>query len=127
MTDKGVDYHESFTLHYADGRMAVLSAGTGCRCDRRCLISGSKGYIVADNVNNIRKIELFTEEDDFAVGKSFPVPEQITGYEYEVEACLRALKNGDIECPEMPHAETIRVMEMMDALRAQWGVRYPFE
>jgi len=127
LTDKGVDYHESFTLHYADGRMAVLSAGTGCRCDRRCLISGSKGYIVADNVNNIRKIELFTEEDDFAVGKSFPVPEQITGYEYEVEACLRALKNGDIECPEMPHAETIRVMEMMDALRAQWGVRYPFE
>lgn len=127
LTDQGVDYQESFTLHYADGRMAVLSAGMGSRCDRRCLISGSKGYIVADNVNNIHKIELFTQDDDFTTPKPFPVPEQITGYEYEVQACLRALQNGDLECPEMPHAETIRVMELMDELRRQWGVQYPFE
>ena len=127
LTDLGVDYQESFTLHYADGRMAVLSAGAGTRCDRRCLISGSKGYIVADNVNNIHKIELFTEDDDFTTPKAFPVPEQITGYEYQVRSCMRALENGDLECPEMPHAETIRVMELMDELRAQWGVKYPFE
>ena len=127
LTDAGVDYQESFTLHYANGQMAVLSAGMGSRCDRRCLISGTKGYIVADNVNNIHKIELFTEEDDFVTPKDFPVPEQITGYEYQVRSCLRALGKGEIECPEMPHTETIRVMEIMDALRAQWGVKYPFE
>ena len=127
LTDAGVDYQESFTLHYEGGQMAVLSAGMGSRCDRRCLISGTKGYIVADNVNNIHKIELFTEEDDFVTPKDFPVPEQITGYEYQVRSCLRALGKGEIECPEMPHTETIRVMEIMDALRAQWGVKYPFE
>ena len=44
-----------------------------------------------------------------------------------MEACLRALDRGEIECPEMPHAETIRVMEIMDELRSQWGVKYPFE
>ena len=127
LTESGLDYQESFTLHYADGRMAVLSAGMGTRCDRRCLISGSRGYIVTDNVNNIRRIELFTEDDGFTAPKAFPVPEQITGYEYEVRACLRALREGSIECPEMPHAETIRVMELMDTLRGQWGVKYPFE
>ena len=127
LTDAGVDYQESFTLHYEGGQMAVLSAGMGSRCDRRCLISGTKGYIVADNVNNIHKIELFTGEDDFVTPKDFPVPEQITGYEYQVRSCLRALGKGEIECPEMPHAETIRVMEIMDALRAEWGVKYPFE
>ncbi|MGN0996903.1 MAG: Gfo/Idh/MocA family protein [Candidatus Ventricola sp.] len=127
LTEAGVDYQESFTLHYADGRMAVLSAGMGTRCDRRCLISGSRGYVVTDNVNNIKKIELFTESDGFTAPRVFPVPEQITGYEYEVRACLRALNEGAIECPEMPHAETIRVMELMDTLRRQWGVQYPFE
>ena len=127
LTDAGVDNQESFTLHYEGGQMAVLSAGMGSRCDRRCLISGTKGYIVADNVNNIHKIELFTEEDDFVTPKDFPVPEQITGYEYQGRSCLRARGKGEIECPEMPHAETIRVMEIMDALRAQWGVKYPFE
>ena len=40
---------------------------------------------------------------------------------------MRALESGELECPDMPHAETIRVMELMDALRAQWGVKYPFE
>ena len=127
LTDAGVDFQESFTLHYADGRMAVLSAGMGSRCDRRCLISGSRGYVVADNVNNIQKIELFTQEDGFTSPQVFPVPPQITGYEYEVRACLRALERGELECPEMPHAETLRVLEITDALRAQWGVRYPFE
>ena len=127
MTEAGVDYQESFTLHYADGRMAVLSAGIGSRCDRRCLISGSKGYIVADNVNNIHRIELYTDADGFTQPKVYPVPGQITGYEYEVRACLEALESGALECPQMPHAETIRVMELMDALRAQWGMKYPFE
>lgn len=127
LSDTGVDYQESFTLHYEGGRMAVLSAGMGGRCDRRCLVSGSKGYAVADNVNNIRKIEVFTAEDNFTAPHEIPVPPQITGYEYQVRACLRALERGELECPEMPHAETIRMMELMDGLRAQWGVKYPFE
>ena len=44
-----------------------------------------------------------------------------------MEACIRALEEGRLECPQMPHAETIRVMKMMDAMRAEWGIRYPFE
>ena len=57
----------------------------------------------------------------------YQVPKQINGYEYEVLACRRALAAGELECGEMPHAETLRIMEWMDALRADWGVKYPFE
>lgn len=31
------------------------------------------------------------------------VPQQITGYEYEVEVAIRAIKVGKLECEEMPH------------------------
>ena len=55
------------------------------------------------------------------------VPEQINGYEYEVIACMKALENGAVECREMPHSETLRVMELMDTIRKQWGMRYPGE
>ena len=55
------------------------------------------------------------------------MPPQLTGYEYEVRACMKALQEGRIECPEMPHAETIRIMEIMDELRRRWGVVYPQE
>ena len=127
LTDRGVDLHESFTFHYPDGRMAQLSAGVDCRCDRHCLISGTEGYLTVDNVNNPKKITLFRQEDDFANGEDIPVPEQISGYEYQVRACMKALETGATECPEMPHSETIRIMEIMDSLRETWGVRYPFE
>ena len=40
---------------------------------------------------------------------------------------LRALEKGELSCPEMPHEESLRVMELMDRLRIAWGVRYPFE
>ena len=127
LLETGVDRQESFTLYYADGRMASLSAGMTCRSDRRCLIAGTKGYLNVDNVNNPTKLTLYKAEEDFAIAHDIPVPKQLTGYEYQVRACLEALKAGAIECPDMPHSESIRVMEIMDELRAQWGVRYPFE
>ena len=27
----------------------------------------------------------------------------------------------------MPHAETISIMQQMDALRREWGVKYPMD
>jgi len=27
----------------------------------------------------------------------------------------------------MPHADTIRIMELMDAIRDRWGLKFPFE
>ena len=127
LMETGVDRQESMTLYYADGRMASLSAGTTCRSDRRCLIAGTKGCLTVDNVNNPLRITLYKAEEDFAIPHDIPVPQQLTGYEYQVRACMEAMKKGEIECPDMPHSESIRVMEIMDELRAQWGVKYPFE
>ena len=40
---------------------------------------------------------------------------------------IRALEQGEIECPEIPHAQTLHMMEVMDALRQSWGMVYPFD
>ena len=127
MMDTGVDEQETFSLFYADGRVANLSAGTTCRSDRTCMISGKDGYLTVDNVNNPQKITLYLTKEDHAVAHDIPVPPQLTGYEYQVRACMKALEEGAIECPEMPHSESVRIMEICDELRAQWGLCYPFE
>ena len=44
-----------------------------------------------------------------------------------MEACLKALDARELECIQMPHSETIRMMKIMDAIREQWGIVYPFE
>ena len=55
------------------------------------------------------------------------MPQQITGYEYEFLACRQALIDGLLEPREMPLEETLYIMELMDALRQKWGVRYPMD
>ena len=125
LTSSGVDASESITLKYKDGRMAVLNCTMHAVSDRRGVIYGPKGYIVIENINNFESITVY--DAGYKPGKTIKAPKQITGYEYEVYSCLEAIEKGQKECWEMPHEETFRIMKQMDALRAQWGVIYPFE
>ncbi len=125
LTDKGVDAQNSITLVYKDGKMAVLHSTMMSQTDRQGIICGSKGYIVAENINNCERIKVYDlSRKEIAC---YEAPKQITGYEYEVSACIRAIGEGKLECEEMPHSETIRVMQLMDSLRKEWGVIYPGE
>lgn len=123
--DSGMDAEDAMIFSYKDGRIATLHAGMMAATEQYGIIYGTKGYLIAYNINNIDKIEVFTK--DRTLVRTIEVPKQITGYEYEVEACKRALEAGQLECEEMPHSETVKIMEQMDALREDWGVRYPFE
>lgn len=125
MSDRGVDLQNSMTLTYRDGRMAVLNSSAVGLSDRRGVIYGGDGYIEVDNINNCEGIRVYNKERTLIA--SYEQPQQITGFEYEVEACVRAIESGGTECPQMPHQEIIRIMEWMDELRRQWGLRYPGE
>ena len=59
ITDKGVDTQNSITLVYKDGRMAVLNSTMLSQTDRQGIISGSKGFIVAENINNCERIGVY--------------------------------------------------------------------
>ena len=124
-TSTGVDAQSSIVLRYRDGKMATLHTTVLAATEQYGIIYGTKGYLIAHNINNIDRISLFGP--DRSLRREITEPKQITGYEYEVEACRRALETGALECPEMPHAQTLCMMEQMDALRRDWGVRYPFE
>ncbi len=121
----GVDCQDNITITYNDGKMAILSSSMQVATHRLGMIYGTKGYIHCTNVNNIEKIEVYNEDHELI--KEVPIPPQVNGYEYEVLACKRVLEAGGIECEEMPHSETIKMIEWMDKLRKDWGIKYPFE
>lgn len=125
LTDKGVDAQNSITLVYRDGKMAVLNSSMLSLSDRLGVINGSKGFIVVENINNCEKIRVYDLNRKELT--CYEAPKQISGYEYEVRACIRAINEGKLECEEMPQAETISVMKLMDGLRKEWGVIYPGE
>ncbi len=127
LMETGVDRTETITIKYRDGKMAQLMASTAFNSDRRCVIYGTKGYLTVDNVNNPGWIEIFDKDDRVHPIRRIDVPAQITGYEYEVEACLRDLQAGHLEPVEMPHQQTLMLLRQMDALRAIWHIKFPFE
>ncbi|WEV46365.1 Gfo/Idh/MocA family oxidoreductase [Bifidobacterium sp. ESL0690] len=123
--ETGVDATDSIALHYDDGVMATATASMLCASDRSGAIWGTKGYMVCRNINNIEGIDLY--DLDHKLIRHVDIPTQLTGYEYEVAASANAILDGKTECSEMPHADTLRIMKLMDQIRGKWGLKYPFE
>ncbi len=125
LTECGVDAQESVTLHFADGKMAVIAASMYAEGDTSAMFCGENGRIHLENIFNPKSLTVYNRRGEQV--ETITCPEQITGYEYEVRSCLNAIESGSFECPEMPYKDTIYMLELMDSLRAQWGMKYPCE
>ena len=123
--EEGMDMQESFTFQYKDGRTAMLAASVLCADDRQGIVSGEKGYVIADNINNPLRFDIYRRGAEHV--RTVEVPQQISGFEYQVQACIDAIRAGKIEPDAMPHDEILRVLEIMDGLRKEWGVEFPDE
>ncbi|MCQ2976116.1 MAG: Gfo/Idh/MocA family oxidoreductase [Bacteroidales bacterium] len=117
----GVDIQESITLEYNDGRIAILSSSQLAKSDRQGIISGTEGFIIVENVNNPQSYSIY--DFDYKLVKTVKCPPQITGYEYQVYSCMKAISEGKIEPDEFKHTDIMRIMKQMDSLRAEWGVK----
>ncbi len=120
----GVDTNNSVIMSFSDGKTALLHSNMNSNTDRRGMVYGDKGRIEFENINNCEGIRVILNDGTVT---EYQTPQQISGFEYQVSASLKAIADGKTECDEMPHSEIIRVMEIMDGLRAEWGIRYPFE
>jgi predicted dehydrogenase len=121
----GMDMQDSITLRYADGKMAVLNATVLSTGDRNGVIYGSKGFIVVENINNPEAIAVY--DNNYNKTAYYKRPKQKTGYEYEIEACVKAIGEGWLECPDIPHAETLKILNMMDFIRSNNHIVFPGE
>lgn len=124
----GVDGQDNVMIEYESGQMASLFSTMYAMTDREGQILGAKGFITVENINNPQVIRVYASDGlTRELTREIAVPEQITGYEYELLSCKRAIEAGALECPEMPHAETLELMRQMDEIRRQFGVVFPFE
>ncbi|MCR4695431.1 MAG: Gfo/Idh/MocA family oxidoreductase [Pseudobutyrivibrio sp.] len=124
-TETGVDGQDTVMLEYENGVMASLYTSIYTQTDRRGMIYGTNGFLEIENINNPQSIKVYDgDRANPKVIKEIKVPEQITGYEYEVRACIKAIEEGKIECPEMPHDMTIEIMRQMDEIRKQFGIDF---
>ena len=121
----GMDLTNAITIILKDGILANLQSSAQCVGDNIGVIAGTEGNLIIDNINNPQTITVNGPNRTYV--ETIRVPQQVTGYEYQFLACRKALQDGLLEPLEMPHAETLYIMQLMDGLRRKWGVRYPMD
>lgn len=121
----GVDQRVWAMLDFGDGLVSQFTCGFDGPADNGLRIAGERGHIVVPRT--------FWEatEAELHVGGEAPLvvraPLAINGFEGEIDEVVRRVRAGETESPVMPLQETIATLGWMDRLRAELGVRYPFE
>lgn len=121
----GMDLTNAISLVLADGMLCNLQSSAQCVGDNIGVVAGTEGNLIIDNINNPQQITVNGPDRTYV--ETIRVPQQITGYEYQFMACRQALIDGLLEPLEMPHEETLYIMQLMDMLRKKWGVHYPMD
>ena len=124
-SETGMDLTNAMTLVLSDGVLCNLQSSAACVGDNIGVVAGTEGNLIIDNINNPQKITVNGPDRTYI--ETICVPQQITGYESQFIACRQALIDGRLEPSEMPLEETLYIMELMDGLRKEWGVKYPMD
>ena len=80
---------------------------------------------MVENINDPERIRGYGPGGELK--KDLTPPPQITGFEYQVLACKKAIEEKKTECEDMPHSEILKIMRLMDRIRQIYGVKFPFE
>lgn len=116
--DTGVDKSEFIQLIYPGGVIASLFNTMEATTERQSWIYGTEGYIRVEGTSLFESFSIYNNQ--YELVETIPRPPRISGYEYEIMACKRALEEGRLECEEMPHGHTLRIMGLMDEIRESW-------
>lgn len=115
----------------ADGAVAQVVCDSQSHGASRTVIRGTGGWIeVHGPVHNPESFTVHTHADADSGrhgGAGESVQGDRRGYLHEVEEFHRCLRNGLLESPLVPHADTVEIMTVLESARRELGVRYPQE
>lgn len=121
----GVDEQSAMLFGYADGQLAILSQATRTSTPHEALLLGTSGRIRVHSSwwrATTMTLSVVGKPDEL-----IEAPAPGNGYNYEAAEVGRCLRAGLTESPTMSLDETLAIMRTLDAVRAQWGLRYPGE
>jgi predicted dehydrogenase len=124
MTDTNVDRQTAILLGYDGGRQAVLHTALDTLGPNTAVIIGTDGRIEIDSVWYTPTT--FTVYDSQgAVVERFDQPVVSRGMQFEALALEEIVARRRLAGDELPPAESVQIMETLDEIRRQIGLRYP--
>ncbi|MFC6707007.1 Gfo/Idh/MocA family protein [Flexivirga alba] len=125
LTPEGVDRSETVVLTGNDA-IATCVTTMSAQTANTAVIAGDSARLELPGWFYQQGQVRLVGPDDKVVDTYDPAPTQ-HGLHFEAVEAARRISAGDVESPLMTWDETLRIMGLMDEVRAQLGVRYPGE
>lgn len=122
LSPQKIDYKNSVSIEFNNGVLASLYSTMTSVTDMRGVIYGTKGYIVVDNISNPEEINVY--DNSHTLQTIYDIPEQITGYEYEIISSMQMIRKKEIETQEVPHHDILKRMRIVDSIVESCGICY---
>ena len=119
----GVDEDNAALLKFESGTLAQLTSSLRTDLEDEAVIYGTKGQITIPNFWRAEKAVLETDERE----EVFEDKRETTGYNYEAEIVSELLLEGQEERAEKMLELSLENLKIMDEIRQQLGLKYPFE
>jgi predicted dehydrogenase len=123
-TEAGVDSQTSIILGYASGAHAVLHTQFDGRGTTRASVTGTAGRVELERTW-YEQTTLHRFDADGALAETFDARVEGRGMHLQAAELERNVAAGRLEGDILPIAESVAIMETMDAVRAQIGLTYP--
>ena len=120
----GVDEQAVIALRFPGGRMASVACGLRVTLPDTARIHGTGASVEVPGFWHPSGYDLLRDGKTAHVRVPEHAPE---GFAYEVKHFCECVERGLTESPVIPHADSLAALEVMDAFRAQIGLKYPFE
>ena len=120
-----VDEEAAMILTHGRGELAILHTAIRLDTAQEAIITGTHGRIRIHSP--WWRPTTMTLSRDGKSDERFDFPLEGKGYEYEAREVMACLRSGKLESPLMPSDESLSIMGTLDALRAQWGLKFPME
>lgn len=123
--ENGVDEHNLSMFQFENGAIAALSSAVSVNVGKSAVYVGDKGKIEVDEFWVADKAHVYDNGGNLI--ETFIEESRINGYEFEAYEVNRCLREGKLESDRLPLKDTLDIMEIMDGMRAKWGLKYKQE
>lgn len=118
----GVDEQCGMVLTYADGQIALLDSTLRAKTDCIGLIQGETGQIrIHSRFHETEGLTVYRENLEPIL---FESKRKTHGYDYEAQHVMQCLAEGRTESPLWSLSDSLNLMALLDAVRAEAGIVY---
>lgn len=131
VAQSGVDEFTLVNMQYqnetgTDKKYAQFTCNFNAQTENCLWIYGSKGRIKIDNMFWGSDTASLYQQDNQTPSKKFHQPLAVNGFEYEIAEAERCITQGLLQSSVVSAQQTQQQLKIMDEIRAQLGVHYPF-